>query len=62
MYREAAEQEDPYAQCQLGICYFEGLGVEKDPDLASELLRRSAEIGNQEAEEMLKKYFGEEIE
>ena len=34
-FEKAAEQEEPDAQTRLGICYFEGRGVESNPILGA---------------------------
>ena len=39
-----AERNDPTAQYQLGACYAEGMGVEKDPVLAAKWYRKAAAI------------------
>jgi len=45
-YRRAAEQGDPYAQCNLGDVYAQGLGVLKDDIVAVAWYRQSAEQGD----------------
>ena len=42
-YRAAAEQGDADAQCNLGQCYAEGVGVDKDPAEAVKWFRKAAE-------------------
>ena len=44
-YRAAAEKGDARAQNELGMCYFKGEGVEKDPKLAEYWIRKAAEQG-----------------
>lgn len=41
-----AEQGYPLAECQIGYCYSEGLGVEKDLEKALYWTRRAAEHGD----------------
>ena len=41
-----AEQGYPLAECQIGYCYQEGLGVEKDLEKALYWTRRAAEHGD----------------
>ena len=40
---KAAEQEEPDAQTQLGICYFEGRGVESNPIIGAWYLYAAAD-------------------
>ena len=42
------------AKCLLGYCYREGIGVEKNLDIAYKLFTESAEGGNEMAKENLK--------
>ncbi len=44
--RKAAEQGDAVAQCNLGFCYAEGLGVAKDEEEALQWFRMAAEQGD----------------
>jgi TPR repeat protein len=60
-YSEAAEQEDPNAENQLGWLYENGLGVPKDTKKAAELYRKAAENGNVEAADRLEKLTGERV-
>lgn len=48
--REAAENGDVEALSYLGLCYLEGIGVEKDKEQALELLRKAGELGSGEAQ------------
>ena len=65
--RVMAEQGDPFAQYNLGNCYLDGEGVEKDMEKALSLFKKSAEQGNGEAQNLLKSlishntYIEEEI-
>ncbi len=45
--------ENPLALTDLAICYLDGLGVEQDPKLGSELLGKAAQKGFPLAKEML---------
>ena len=49
-WREAAEQGNAAAQCNLGVCYKNGQGVEKDYNKAVEWYKKSAEQGYARAE------------
>ena len=49
-YRKAAEQGDAMAQCNLGISYDIGEGVEQDYAMAVEWYRKAAEQGNTQAQ------------
>ena len=49
-FAKAAEQGDPKAQCNLGICYMEGLGVAKDEAEAAKWFSKAAEQGVTHAE------------
>jgi hypothetical protein len=42
-FRKAAEQNDAIAQCDLGICYYNGQGVAKDEVEAMKWCRKAAE-------------------
>ena len=44
-FRELAEQGDSYAQWWLGLCYYDGNGVNQDYSKAVEWYRKSAEQG-----------------
>ena len=48
--REAAENGDVEALSYLGICYADGIGVEKDRAQALECLRKAGELGSGEAQ------------
>ncbi len=54
-YRKAAEQGHAAAQNNLGECYAEGVGVEKDPAQAVVWYRKAAEQGFEPAKEALRK-------
>lgn len=44
----------PDAQYYLGLCYENGLGVQKSEKVASELFKKSAQQGNKKATDKLK--------
>lgn len=48
-----SDQSDPQVQYEIGRCYQEGKGVEKDLRLAEKWLKRAAEQGHQEARALL---------
>ena len=50
LYRFAAEQEYAEAQCNLGVMYYEGYGVEQDYKEAVKWYRLAAEQRNEGAE------------
>jgi hypothetical protein len=45
-YEMAAEQGHTRAQWLLGVCYFQGIGVSKDPEKAEHWLLKSAQNGD----------------
>lgn len=45
--------DNPLALTDLGACYLDGLGLEKDPKRAAELLNKAAQKGFPPAKEML---------
>lgn len=49
-YRKAAEQNEPNAENNLGLCYFNGQGVEKDYAEASTWFRKAAAQNNADAQ------------
>ena len=57
LYRKAADQGLASAQTQLGICYFEGVGVEKDYDEAVRLFNLAAKQNDADAYCMLSRYY-----
>ena len=48
-----SDQNDPQVQFEIGQCYREGRGVEKDTRLAEKWLTRAAQQGHQEAKRLL---------
>ena len=54
-----AEQGYPLAECQVGYCYWEGLGVEKDPEKALYWTRRAAEHGDRDGQFNLACFYEE---
>ena len=46
LYKEAAEQGNPWAQCNYGFCLYQGIGVEPDAAGAAEWFRKSAGQGS----------------
>ncbi len=48
-YRKNAEQGSVYAQYDLGMCYMEGKGTEKNPQEALKWLSKAAEQGHKQA-------------
>lgn len=53
-YRKAAEQGDPDAQYNLGMCYAKGNGVNKDIPEAIKWYRQAAKKGNEKAQYAIK--------
>ena len=54
-YRKAAEQNQDYAQYNLGVCYEEGLGVQESIDEAVKWYRKAAQQGHEDARTALKR-------
>ena len=54
VYRKAAEKGDADAQFNLGFCYYNGKGVEKDLIEYVKWLRKAAEQGDEFAKKSLK--------
>lgn len=50
-----ADENDAEAQYQIGLCYLNGDGTDKDTQKAETYLRRASELGHAEAAEMLGK-------
>lgn len=50
---KAAERGYPHAYYSLGLCYYDGRGVEKNRKLAMKWIRRAAEAGVPEAQNFL---------
>ncbi len=46
----AIETEYPLAECQVGYCYLEGIGVEKDTNKAAEWTKKGAIHGDRDAQ------------
>ena len=53
LYQKSAEQGSVYAQCFLGSCYEEGIGVEKNKSLAKMWYAEAAKRNPQKASEIL---------
>lgn len=51
--RKAAKEGNVYAMYELGECYLEGIGVERDEDQAKQWLQKAAETGYTPAKELL---------
>src|SRR5258707_8582879 len=56
-WKPLAEKGDPDAQCNLGILYQKGLGVNKDAAEAFHLFQLSADKGNAQAEYQLAQMY-----
>ena len=52
-YRRAADQGDPTALCNLGMCYRDGMGVPRDPVQAVYWLTRARDAGDPAAAKAL---------
>lgn len=52
-YGKAADQGNAIAQYKLGICYYNGIGVNKNKEKAMELVHKAAEQGYKQAFEFL---------
>ena len=61
-YRKAAEQGYASAQYNLGVCYYNGKGVEQDYEEVVKWYRKAAEQGHPRAQYHLKKLRDEKIE
>ena len=55
-----SDQSDPQIQFEIGKCYLEGSGVERDLRLAEKWLGRAAEQGHEEARALLNANRAEE--
>ena len=53
-FRRAAEQGYSMAQCNLGMCYQAGNGIEKDPALAVYWYYKAADQGHEQARNALR--------
>lgn len=60
-YKIAAEQEDSFAQYNLGFAYYSGEGVSQDYDQAVYWFQKAAEQGHSDAKRILKEKFGIKI-
>ena len=49
----AADKDDPQALGNLGACYYNGLGVDKNTLKGIELMRKAAKLGNDDARKAL---------
>jgi TPR repeat protein len=58
-YRKAAEQGHSDAQCNLGVCYADGTGVQQDEAEAVRWYKKSAEHGNSNAQFCLSACYAE---
>lgn len=58
-YLPLAEQGYPLAECQIGYCYTEGIGVEKDLEKAVYWTRRAAEHGDWDGQFNLGSFYEE---
>ncbi len=56
-YQKAAEKGDARAQCELGCCYENGEGVEKNMTKAFELHKQAAQAGNAKAQQRLAYFY-----
>ena len=56
IYTRLAELGYPKAQTNLGICYMDGFGVEKDPATAAAWFRKAADQGHEKALNELKRH------
>ena len=56
-FRKAAERGNVNAQCNLGICYDKGIGVEQDSVEAAKWFRKAAEQGDAEAQCNLGRFY-----
>ena len=53
-FEKAVKQEEPDAQTQLGICYFEGHGVESNPIIGAWYLYAAADQDWQRAIDLIR--------
>lgn len=51
-WRKAAEQGNAEAQCNLGVCYMNGTGVDMNQRKAKEWIKKSKEEGSEKAEKI----------
>ncbi|MBR2245249.1 MAG: SEL1-like repeat protein [Prevotella sp.] len=55
--KASAEKGNAEDQYLLGLCYYDGIGVEKDEKLAKSLLEKAARQGDKEAAAFLEELF-----
>ena len=60
--KKSAEQNDPYGQLLLGMCYYKGICCDKDIDTAKYWLQKSAEQNDETAIKALNQIQLEESE
>ena len=53
-YLKSAEQGEPNAEYNVAVYYFNGYGVEKDPDLFAEWITKAYQHGSADAERVLR--------
>src|SRR5580698_7611971 len=58
-WKPLADKGDANAQCNLGIMYQKGLGVDRDPGQAFQLFQAAANQGNAQAEYQLAQMYAE---
>lgn len=49
MLADGYENDHPISILNLGVMFLEGIGVEKDPEIAANLFQRASELGSREA-------------
>ncbi len=60
--KTAAQQKDPAAMFDLGVCYAKGLGCQKDRASAVKWIKHSAHAGNAEAKRWIEDRRGHKVE
>ena len=53
-FKEAAKQQNPAALYNLGLCFLDGLGIEKDETKGIGFIKQSSKLGYKDAEKFLK--------